>query len=196
MIAAPVEIADSFGVASQAVAWLKARLAPGVSIETHPGTYDLAALKRFGAAAPAVRVSTLGFGQPLFVGDGRADLPVKVSAAIVTATRGQLTADQAANALATAVALAVGDEQVGVANGFPVTELRAQNEYSGTLAEVGGSIALWQVTWTQRVRFGAADTAWDGPPAALDAALRLSELVVFGTGAPADGLAVTGGGAP
>lgn len=189
------DAADSFGCASSAVAFLTGVLGPGLSIETHPGTFDLAALKRFVVAAPAVRVAVVGLGAPAIRNDGRVALPVKVSAAILTKPHPPLSAYQAANALATAVIVAVSNDVVGVGNGYPVTDVRAQNDYSGRLEEVGGEIALWQVTWTQSIVLGADPFHAEDVAAMGDAfagstariARELAALVVQGTDAPAGG---------
>jgi len=145
-------LTDSFGCASAAVAQLQAYLPSNVDIATHGGTFNLEALKQFTVMAPAVRVATLGFDTPIRVSSGEKDLPVKVAAAIITKDTMSVPRDQAANAIATAIALIIDNNKLGIDNGWPCGEVKGVNEYSGNVQDVG--LAIWQVTWTQKIRVG------------------------------------------
>jgi len=149
-MSAPVH--DSFGCASAAVAALREKLPGHIDVATHGGTFSEAEIKSFALKAPAVRVAALGFDTPVLANSGQIDLPVHMTAAVLTVDTAQSQRDQAANAIATAVALVIANNRLGLENGWPCEDVKGMNEYSATVQNIG--LALWQVTWTQRIRLG------------------------------------------
>lgn len=126
---------------------------PGVkSCEAFGGRFDQAALERFGAAAPAIRVAVLRIASIAWIDTGELDATVEVAAFIVTRDEPRLPRDAAALALVQNVLVAVHAGRWGVKAVQAARPAKAENLYSGALQKNG--VALWGVTWTTKLRMG------------------------------------------
>ena len=119
----------------------------------HKGLFDLAALKRYGASAPAARVSILGFGHPAQHSTGKWVLPVDLCCVVITRDVPGLDRDTAASALATAITIQITDARWGFGNQVARAEqLRCHNEYAEAIDKEG--LSVWQVLWQQAILIG------------------------------------------
>ncbi len=143
------------------VAAIHARL-PKLDCQSHPGRFDLAEIKRIAAKAPAVRVALLGLPSADAAGSGERDQEVRCAAFVLTTDKPPLPRDEAAINLVEALLLFVPGQRWGKPGVHAVGEgqVKAENLYSSGLD--GKGLALWAVTWSQKVRMG--ENAWpEGP---------------------------------
>lgn len=164
----------------------------GVNVLTHGGTFDEAAVKKYGAKAPAAIVVVAGVGDLEQYCDGEIKAPVHFAvvafARDMIANNAKVDRDMAAAGMAGAIQLALFNNQFGLDGVFIPKDLRAKNEYSAPTDAAG--VAIWQVTWTTPVLWGIA-TADDTAPA-------LTQLWINGAlvGGPVDIFAGLETGAP
>jgi hypothetical protein len=129
---------------------------PGVSIETHGGTFTEAEIKVFATQAPAIRVAVIGTGELRQYGDGEVRVPVHFSAVCVARDgikdEKRVPRDEQALYLANALQLAVYGNRFNRDGVYRPEDVRATAEYSGTAYGMG--IALFQVAWTSPVLLG------------------------------------------
>lgn len=127
-----------------------------ISVEAHGGTFDLDELKRVALKAPAVRVCLMGTGQGQRATEGEWYVPLHLAAAVITkdsiVDSVKVDRGMAAAALATAVTIIVQGCRFGLSGVGQPEDLIARNEFTGKLDATG--IAIWQVTWTQRILIG------------------------------------------
>lgn len=118
----------------------------------HPGRVNLDEVNRWGATTPAVRVAVLGLDRGDAQDDGRTLYPIRMCAYIVTADTRGLGRDDAALAIVETLAARLPGAAWGAAAADLPTDIKADNLYAGDVGRTG--IALWAVTWTQRVLLG------------------------------------------
>jgi hypothetical protein len=134
---------------------------PGLrSVAGHGGTFTLEDVKRISVEAPCLRVAITGCEPAKRGSDGQSVLPLNVAVVIVAKDQaqqgvGRTTRDVAALALASAVLLRVAGNRFDLSGVSQPEDLRAANEYSGSLDNTG--VALWQVTWRQAIGLGPVD---------------------------------------
>ncbi|BCS94613.1 hypothetical protein DSLASN_02450 [Desulfoluna limicola] len=120
--------------------------------EPHGGRFDLQELKRISTKAPAVFVAILGTGKVKEVGSGEVDIPVSLAAFVVTKTEGKLPCAESALNVAEGLLTRIPGSNWACDGVFGADPATAKNLYSGTIASKG--VAMWAVTWTQKVRMG------------------------------------------
>ncbi len=124
--------------------------------QAHAGKFDLAGLKQLSIHTPAVLVSCLGLSKPQAVGNGPQDREVRIAVFVLTKDQANLTRDAAALNIAEALSIWLVGRNFGMPSVYPVAidDLGdVQNLYSSALGNVG-DIALWGLSWNQRVRLG------------------------------------------
>ncbi|RTL99779.1 hypothetical protein EJV44_04670 [Ancylobacter aquaticus] len=122
------------------------------SCEAVGGKFDLPALERFGAKAPAIRVAILRLTGFKWVDTGEVDATVDLGAFIVTRDERGLPRDLAVLRLVQAVIVKVHAERWGQKSVQAARPVRAENLYSGGIQNKG--LALWGVSWTTKLRMG------------------------------------------
>lgn len=135
---------------------------PGVKgCDAFGGRFDQAALERFGAQTPQIRVAVLRIPSTEWVDTGEFDAVVEMAAFIVTRDEPGLSRDLAALRLVQQVMVKVHAERWGQSKVHPGRGVRAENIYSSGVQK--GGVALWGVTWQSKVRIGEdAFAAIDG----------------------------------
>lgn len=123
------------------------------SCEAFGGRFDIAALARFGAAAPAIRVAVLGVDKISWIDTGELDGTVEIGAFIVTRDERNKPRDLAVLAHVHNVLVKVHAERWGLPLVQAGRPARAENLYSGAVQKAG--LALWGVRWTMKLRMGA-----------------------------------------
>ncbi len=126
----------------------------------HAGRFDLAELKRLAARTPAVYIAILGVPQSENPGSGELDLELAMAAHIVTADTRGLARDVSALNLAQTLISRIYGNRWGVKWAFPAQKVKGQNLYSGNIDRVG--VAMWGVSWRQKVRLGESSWADEG----------------------------------
>lgn len=122
------------------------------SCEAFGGKFDLPALERFGAKAPAIRVAILRLSGFKWVDTGELDATVDLGAFIVTRDERGVPRDLAVLHLVQAVIVKVHAERWGQKSVQAARPVRAENLYSGAIQNKG--LALWGVSWTSKLRMG------------------------------------------
>ncbi|CAA0129474.1 Uncharacterised protein [Starkeya nomas] len=123
------------------------------SCEAFGGRFDMAALARFGAAAPAIRVAVLGVDKINWIDTGQLDGVVEVGAFIVTRDERGKPRDLAVLGHVHNVLVKVHAERWGLPLVQAGRPARCENLYSGAVQSAG--LALWGVRWTMKLRMGA-----------------------------------------
>jgi len=132
--------------------------------ETHGGRFDAAELRRLAPRTPAALVTTLALDD-LRREHGEYKSEVTFAVFVLTTDRPGLPRDEAALAVVDALARTIPDNRWSMAESETVPDrLRAENLYSGGLDKSG--VALWAVSWRQRMVLGQELSAED--VAALD----------------------------
>jgi len=160
---------------------------PGVTVETHGGTFTLDELKRYSVRAPIAVLALVGFGRVGRASDGRVQLPTRWALVIIAKDEikggAKVDRNMAAAAMAGAMTLALEGNRFATAGARRPEDLAAQNEYSGG-ADLAG-VAIWQVNWTSPLKVGAMidpDTfaATDFGVIEADAIKALSDIWING----------------
>lgn len=123
--------------------------------EPHGGRFDGEELKRLAVKAPAVLPACLGIVDSQDVGDGRVDAELELAAFVLARTRPGSPRAEAVRDLVEYLVLLLGCQRWGVPPEIHVgvpDSVRARNLYGGALDKQ--SVALWAVTWRQKVRLG------------------------------------------
>jgi hypothetical protein len=148
--------AESLGDFRSAVLASLREKIPGVSIETHGGTFDEKEIQVFATKAPAIRIAIVGIGQLGQFGDGEVRVPIHFTAVCVARDgikdEKPVARDEQALYLANAMQLAVYGNRFGRDGVFRPEDVQARNLYSGTA--YGYGLALFEVTWTSPVLLG------------------------------------------
>lgn len=121
-------------------------------VTTHFGPFDLSELKNFSMAAPAIRVSILGWQPGQGASSREIDCPVHVACYIVTKSTAAVKADAAGLDIAEAVAGRYHARSL-YTHAETAKDIACTNHYSGQVRELGG-IALFSVDWHTNVRIG------------------------------------------
>lgn len=126
---------------------------PGLkTCEPHGGRFDASELRRLAVGGPAVFVAVLGV-QDLVFEHGEAKGEVQFAAFAVAGDKAGLPRDKAVMAMADALALLVPDNRWGLDESESVPmRVRAENLFSVTVDKAG--VALWAVSWRQRMALG------------------------------------------
>jgi hypothetical protein len=124
------------------------------SCEAFGGRFELNALERFGAQAPAIRVAVLRISSIAWADTGEFDATVEIGAFIVTRDEPGKPRDAAALLLAQHVLERAFAERWALPQVQSARPARAENIYSNAVQKNG--VALWGVTWTSKVRMGAS----------------------------------------
>lgn len=147
---------------------------------THGGRFDKGEIKRIAMKSPAILVACLGLVDAAPDGAEGVNATFAWGAFVVTTDKPQLPRDAGALALVSILAGVVPDNRWGCDDaGYP-DKIRGDNLYSGAVD--GAGIALWAVTWNQRLTLAVSDGSalgifatfhadWDLAPAdgAIDA---------------------------
>ena len=147
------------------VADLRGQLPSLRSCEVHDGKWDLAEVKRQTILAPAVLIAWLGTLRTENPGERWTDCEQHLAAFVVTrdgrVPGGKLRRGEAARNLVDWLLLYLPRARWGLGDVGQATDLLAENIYSGAIDKTG--IAMWAVTWRQKLRL---ETAVDGscPP--------------------------------
>jgi hypothetical protein len=150
-------------------------------VEAYDGQFNETDLKRFGAAAPAVLVSNVGFDETEDYGDDLVCNAQWVMSILTQRTSGKPTEASrmnAAQALAETLTVMVRDSNseggawAGESSGTP-EKIRARNVASPALDS--RNLTMWLLTWTQK----CSVTAFDND--ALDDLLRLNGEMTLAT---------------
>jgi len=116
--------------------------------------------ERMALHPPALFVACLG-GTPSAAGTGQVELEGRFAAYVVADHAGGPQAlNRSALGLVERVVLAVHQRQWGLAGVSPAALERVENASSGQIR--GRSLALWVVTWRQRLRLGESVWGSDG----------------------------------
>ena len=132
---------------------LKAALT-GVAVDEHFGPFELDELKSYAVKAPAVRVSIAGPSHTDAMSTGGREAHLVVAAFVVTKAAPNWPAHKSAMDLAERIAARIHRRTFGLTFVEPPRDVIIENLYSGKLREFSGSVALFSVSWTQRVQFG------------------------------------------
>lgn len=160
------------------VAAVKAAIPELVECQSHGGRFALEDLKKIAQRTPAVRVGCLGIRDMVSDGGGAIDVTAIWGIFVITTDKPMLPRDAGALILVGAIAAVVPDNLWdGTATGYPEGS-RGDNLYSGQLESIG--VALWAITWQQKITLGGLD------PAGLDDFITFNAAYDF---APADGAA-------
>jgi hypothetical protein len=143
---------------------------PQVKVATHGGTFDEAEIKRYATQAPAVYICVVGVEGGTIFNDGRLKLPVHFAAVVVTKDavidNRKVERDLSGLAICSAIELTVSGNRFGLEGVFHPENLRARNEYSGSVDQM--NVALWQVNWTSALLVGdPGDESFTSAVAAL-----------------------------
>lgn len=132
------------------------RTLPGVTVETHGGTFTLDELTRYSSRAPIAVLALVGIGRAARASDGRVLMPTRWALVLIAkdqiADGRKIDRNDSAAAMAGAMTLALTGNRFATAGARQPEELIAQNEYSGG-SDLAG-VAIWQVNWTSPLRVG------------------------------------------
>lgn len=139
---------------------------PAADCKTHPGRFDLSEIKRIATKTPAIRIAVLGLPTGAEAGSGEHDREVRFAAFVLTTDKPSLPRDVAALAMVGALIAALPGQRWGRPGVHPVdaAKVAADNLYSSGVDGTG--LALWAVTWSQRIRMG--ENAWPQGPILAD----------------------------
>jgi len=139
---------------------LEAEFTDMSEIDLHDGRFNLEEAQQFLSVAPALRIATLGATKVAAVGNGQYDPAWDVAVFITTKDEGHTSKLLSALDMAEKIAELAAENNWGVANAHPATQLKVTNLYSGPVADAG--LALWAVHWKQPVRIGTDMWAEEG----------------------------------
>lgn len=139
------------------IADLKVFLPSIKTIEPHLGPFDIDELKTFSVAAPAIKVTLLGWQPSEEVSTRELDCHAHLAAYIVTKPQPQMKADEVALDIAEALAGRVTKKSY-TAYSETGKQVACTNHYSGSVRETG-AIALFSVDWKCVVRIGTSAPA-------------------------------------
>lgn len=148
------------------VAHLAAGLGQGYKVEEHFGPFNVDELAALGANAPLVKVAITGPSAVEWCPSGNQRADLVVFAFVVTRTTAQMIAHKGAQALAERVAARLHKQTFGLVFVEPPQALEINNLYSGKLRQMAGAanVALFAVSWSQCVYFGAETAPLPDPP--------------------------------
>ena len=138
---------------------VKGRLPSLRQCDIHGGRFDGEELKRRAARTPAVLIVCLGADKITPSDTGARDLHLALTAFIITRDTPKLTRQSAAMTIAETVIDLVTDNRF-TEGAFPAERVKMQNLYAGPIDRHG--VALWAVSWVQRLRTGAPAADQDG----------------------------------
>jgi hypothetical protein len=156
-----------------ALAAIQAALPPNVNLEAHGGRFDLEELKRMAAKAPCVRLAVLGVDDAQQTRSGEAELLARLGAFVVAKAAPGLTRDRAALAIVDTILGVVPGNRFSLDATQPAGDVRADNLYSGDVDQAG--VAMWAVSWHQKVFEGGVDTSTLAVFQTLDAKYPLTD---------------------
>ena len=128
--------------------------------ELHGGRFDLEEMKRFAGRAPAIYISVLGSPNISSSGNGERDVALTIVAFVVTTDRTGLSRFEAAVNLVESLLSHIPDNRWGQSGVFAPEQLSSRNFYNGSIDRKG--VALWGVTWRQKLRLGECVFNADG----------------------------------
>lgn len=143
--------------------------------KAHAGKFDLAGLQSLSLYTPAVLVACLGLSKPQAAGHGPQEPEARFVAFIITKDSRNLPRDEAALNIVEALSVWLVGRNFGMENVYPVeiADLgEAQNLHSSALGNTS-PIALWGLSWNQRVRLG--EDVFDDSNGVLLKSLYLAE---------------------
>lgn len=143
-------------------AGLSAKLPALGACEAHPGPVTATEIARFSKRTPAVLAACVGVAGVSEAGDGRADADLRMAAFVLAGDRSGLSRDRGALAVVEGILEWLPRFHPG--SGLiaaPPEQIRAENLFSGALDRAG--VALWAVSWRQRLRLGAPARPADTP---------------------------------
>ncbi len=142
------------GLLTAIAAELRLRL-PGLSsCEVHDGKWNESELMRWTVLTPAVRIAWLGAARTETPGEAWTDCSQQLAAYVVTRDQEDLSRGAAARNLVDWLLLYLPRARWGLTGIGPVEDLRAANLYSSAVDKTG--LAMWVVTWLQKLRLEAA----------------------------------------
>lgn len=124
--------------------------------QAHGGRFDVEELRRWAIQAPAVVVACLG-SKDVNTYSGQVVGRLQFVAYVITAGTSAAPRSEAILTLAESVAALAANNAWAYADAQAPAEIRIDNLYSGTLDKQG--VALWAVTWTQRVDLEVFDSS-------------------------------------
>lgn len=167
---------DTRGLLDAITGDLRAQLTGLRTCEVHDGRWDADEIKRWSKRTPAMLVAWMGTAQVEMPGIRWSDCDQELAAFIMTSTglragapaagRGGaiLKRGEASRALVDWLLLYIPRARWGFTGDVgAATEIRARNLYSGTVDK--RNLAVWTVTWRQKLRLEAPDSGVVLPPA-------------------------------
>lgn len=132
-----------------------AALAPTArSVEIHRGRFRLADVTGNAMQTPALRLGLMGIRRIDTAADGQRDVTLRLSCAVVTVDRKDLTREAAANALVNDLVLGIDGATWGLDYAHGATDLSGENLFTGDVGAQG--IMVWELTWSQTIRMGVS----------------------------------------
>lgn len=139
------------------VAAVKAVCPELVDCQSHGGRFTLDDFKRIAQRTPTVRVGCLGIRDMVNDGAGGIDATATWGIFVITTDKPQLPRDGGALILVNAIATIIPDNLWNnTATGYP-EGTRGDNLFSSQLEGIG--VALWAITWQQKLTLGGLDPA-------------------------------------
>jgi hypothetical protein len=128
--------------------------------EVHGGRFDIAELKRIATQTPAVFVALLGTPEVKAPGTDETDIELTIALYVVTSDKVSLPRVESVINITQALLQLVILNDWGLAKVGEPTNVTSQNLYSGDVDKHG--IALWAVSFKQRIRVGTSIYLEDG----------------------------------
>lgn len=124
--------------------------------QAHGGRFDKGEIRRVAIKSPVVLIACLGLLGAESDGCGEVDAVFQWGAFVVTTDKPQLPRDAGALAIVTALANIIPGNRWGAAASEP-ERIRGDNLFSGQLE--GAGVALWAITWQQKLTLGGLEEA-------------------------------------
>ena len=133
-------------------------LFPQAMVNTHPGRFDEAELKRIAVRAPAVLLACLGTGRFKQVETDEVDIPLNCTAFVLTKDERGLPRETGVINISEVLLTWLPGRRWNMPNVSPPSGLMSQNLFGKQLGKMG--VTLWAVSWVQNIRLGV--NVWEG----------------------------------
>ncbi len=123
-----------------------------VSIESHPGRFDEAELRRFATNAPAIRVACLGFAEVGINEVCQSDILVALGIFLIARAQPGESRQAVALRIMRGLSRLVPQHRWGLDFTHDPERIEAKNLYSTTLNQQG--VTIWAMSWQQKITVG------------------------------------------
>lgn len=141
---------DALVTSLQAAVVAMATAFPEVSVESHPGRFDLDELRRLSLRTPAVRLALLAIPPGRREKDGRIKVAAQWAAFVVAGDKAGVPRHLGALMMIDQLYRWLPYRRWGTAEPLNLETLDARNLYSAAL-DSQSACAIWAITWTQSI---------------------------------------------